>query len=68
MFINVHKCLYKFGLGDINMWMLDSRNVWMLDRRLVCYVGVLSWENKLSSHISEPCLMTGLFSLHISAC
>ncbi len=47
MFINVYKCLYKFDFGDINVWMLDSINVWMLDRRLVCYVGVLSLENKL---------------------
>ena len=29
-------CVHKFGLGDINVWMLDSINVWMLDRRLVC--------------------------------
>ena len=35
--INVYQCLYKFGLGDINIWMLDSMdsiNVWMLDCRL----------------------------------
>ena len=23
--INIYKCLYKFGLGDINVWMLDSK-------------------------------------------
>ena len=27
MFINVYKCLYKFDLGDTNVWMLDSINV-----------------------------------------
>ncbi len=27
MFINVHKCLYKFGLGDINIWMMDSKRL-----------------------------------------
>ncbi len=52
--INVYKCLYKFGIGDINVWMLDSINVWMLDRRLVLYVGVLGLENKLFSDKSEP--------------
>ncbi len=24
MFINVYKCLYKFDLGDTNVWMLDT--------------------------------------------
>ncbi len=35
----IYKCLYKFELGDTNVWMLDSINVWMLDRRLI--IGVI---------------------------
>ena len=26
-FINIYKCLYKFDLGDTNVWMLDRRLV-----------------------------------------
>ena len=42
--INVYKCLYKFGLGDTNVWMLDSINVWMLDQHLstfyICFPNI----------------------------
>ena len=31
--ISVYKCSYKFGLGDTNVWMLDSINVWI---RVIC--------------------------------
>ena len=48
MFINVYKCLYKFGIGNINAWMLDSINVG-------CWIGgwcdMLVWKVWKTNHI-----------------